>query len=93
MLRLIVRLGKWLEVRFPEKVVVTQADYTDLLNRVSMVEQNAVHKGAVADLVKAVKAIKDEQDSFKTSMGFTPQKGKVLEAMLNGQFIGEVENE
>ena len=93
MLKLIIKLGKYLENRFPERVVVTPADYAALLQRIAVVEQNAVHKGAVSDLVKAVKALKDDQDSFKASMGFTPQKGQVLEAMLNGQMIGEAGNE
>jgi len=88
MIRLMVRFGKWLEARFPEKVVVTQQDYTALLNRISAIEQNAVHKGAVADLVGVVKKLDQDYNSFKVSMGFVPEK-KTLEAMLNGEVISE----
>ena len=92
MLKLIIKLGKYLERRFPERVVVTRSDYDALLLRLSAVEKSAVHVEAVRDVVKAVKALKDDHDSFKASMGFTPQKGRILEAMLNGEIISGEDN-
>lgn len=38
MIRLIVRLGKWLDARFPAKVVVTRADYEGLGAQISRLE-------------------------------------------------------
>lgn len=110
MIRLMVRMGKWLESRFPEKVVVTLRDWHSVqeeltivraelkdntlslntaLERLSVVESSAVHKGAVSDLVKVVKELKDDHMSFKASMGF--KSGAIpneeIQAMLNGEII------
>lgn len=110
MIRLMVKLGKWLDSRFPEKVIVTTDQYLQLhaelgmlrsqvqdlsislntaLERLSVVEANAVHKGAVSDLVLVVKELKDDYASFKASMGFVskPASNKEIEAMLNGEII------
>ncbi len=108
MIRLLVKMGKWLETRFPEKVVVTAESYEQIhtelsmlrselqeaqlslsksLDRLSVVESNAVHKDAVKDLVEVVKAVKLEYSSLKASMGFTPIKDEEIRAMLNGEQI------
>lgn len=117
MIQLLIKLGKFLETRFPKKLVLTEAEYKDLidrtvkldaeigtvredgklnkqnldaaLDRLAKVEASAVHKGAVADLVQVVKQLKDEQVSFKASMGFnrTPSQDAELQAVLNGEPI------
>jgi len=116
MIRLLVKLGKWLDSRFPAKVVVTLKQYEALqgcldsmnaelslynshlndievslnkvLERLSVVESSAVHKGAVSDLVEVVKTLKADYVSFKVSQGFTPQAvNHDLSAMLNGQYL------
>lgn len=106
MIRLIVKLGAWLDRRFPAKVVVTAQQYEQLhtelsmvrgqmadtqasldkaLSRLSVVESNAVHKGAVQELVKVVEELKTEQMSFKASLGFTPRVNSEIQAMINGE--------
>lgn len=108
MIRLLVRLGTWLDARFPEKVTVTAANYEALntelslvrselkdnqlslikaLERLSVVEQYAVHKNAVVELINTVKDVKLEYASLKASMGFTPLKDAEIQAMLNGEAI------
>lgn len=116
MVRLLVKLGQWLDSRFPAKVTVTLRQYealqscqeqlqaemsmlrsqaqdqaislTKTLERLSVVEQSAVHKGAVSDLVEVVKTLKDDYVSFKVSQGFTPKTVNAdLQAMLNGELI------
>jgi hypothetical protein len=58
-----------------------------LVQRLSVVEANAVHKGAVQDLVSVVKGLKDEYISLKASMGMSRMGDSELQAMLNGQPI------
>lgn len=109
MIRLLVKLGRWLDSRFPAKVIVTVESYEQMqtelsmlrgqlndttlslnkaLERLSVVEQNAVHKAAVSDLVSVVKVLKDDYTSFKASMGFkTGAASAEIEAMLNGEIL------
>jgi len=116
MIRLMVKLGQWLDSRFPAKVTVTLKEYqalqsgqdardvevsmlrtqanetalslTKALERLSVVESSAVHRGAVSDLVEVVKTLKDDYVSFKVSQGFTPKAvNSELQAMLNGELI------
>lgn len=115
MIRLLVGLGKWLDSRFPAKVVVTQAQYDYLhevmkghdeeisivrkgirelgmsldkaLERLSVVESNAVHKEPVQAVIKELMDLKEEYTSFKANMGFRPVENNELHAMLNGQYI------
>ena len=104
MIRILVRFGRWLDQRFPEKLVVTTESYTSLQNdiqsckalisqvdllvqRLSVVEKNAVHKDAVSDLIKAVKALKDEYVSLKASFGMSRIGDSDIRAMLNGHPI------
>jgi hypothetical protein len=101
MFRVLIKLGKWLESRYPEKLIVTERDYLQLkqdiqlckallpqmdtvLQRLSVVETNAVHKGAVSDLITAVKALKDEYVSLKASLGMNRIGDASIRAMLNG---------
>jgi len=115
-IRLLSRLVKWLESRFPEKVVVLESDYRALnmrlnrleeqlkahasvavsheeaiaaaIQRIAIVESSAVHKGAVADLVKVVAEVKTDFAAFKTSMGFrAPAANAELQAVFNGEQI------
>lgn len=116
MVRFLVKLGQWLDSRFPAKVTVTLRQYEALqscqdnlatevsmlrselndrtlslnkiLDRLSVVESSAVHKGAVSDLVEVVKTLKDDYISYKVSQGFTPKAvNHDLSAMLNGQYL------
>lgn len=123
MIKQLSKFVKWLEVRFPEKLIVTEESYASLLlyiqgcetrikqldselgmlrddarahvadiaaavDRISMVESSAVHKGAVGDLVKVVAELKADLASFKTSIGFKTQAvNEDLSLMLNGEFI------
>ena len=113
MIRLIVKLGHWLETRFPEKLLVKAEEYlalkeqmicnskemefarhevalaleklSTLEQRMTMVEQAAVHKGAVQDLVSIVKAVKDELQTLKTNIGFANPELAKIEAHFNGE--------
>lgn len=111
MIHLIVRLGKWLENRFPAKLIVTEEKYLALhaelsiirdtltdtqlslnkaLERLSVVEQNSVHKEAVQVAIKELDTLKTDYISFKASMGFRPitaEKQAEISAMLNGEAI------
>ena len=93
MIKLLIKLGKWLESRFPEKVVVTPADYAALLERIDNLERNSVHKDAVKALVLAVKDVKDEFQTVKTGLGLNSPKTSEILAMLNGQAIGVSEGD
>lgn len=96
MIRLLVKLGVWLDSRFPAKVVVLESDYRELKSRLEslekalvLVKQEAVHKEAVKDLVLVVKAVKDDFQSLKTSLGMTAQPvNPELTALLNGEYLG-----
>lgn len=88
MIRTLISFGKWLESRFPEKVVVTQHDYNELNRRLLLVEEAAVHKEAVQALIKIIEEMKIEQNSFKASMGFVSKPvNEDIAAMLNGSFL------
>ncbi len=110
MIRLLVKFGKWLDKRFPEKLVVKVDDYEALhteislirgqlndnglslhkaLERLSVVENNAVHKQAVQDLIQAVKVLKDEYVSLKASLGMNRIGDSSIRAMLNGEPLGD----
>lgn len=96
MIRTIVRLGAWLDTRFPEKVVIKISDYKALLEnicvlemRLSAIEKASVHKDAVKDLVLVVKSVKDDFQSLKTSLGFSRQANPELNAVLNGEYLGD----
>ena len=69
MIRLLVRLGAFLDKRFPEKVVVARADYEALIVRIKDLESSAAHVGAVKQVVLEMQKLKDEIASFKTSLG------------------------
>lgn len=58
-----------------------------LVQRLSVVETNAVHKGAVNDLITAVKLLKDEYVSLKASLGMSRIGDASIRAMLNGEDI------
>lgn len=110
MIRSIVKLGQWLDSRFPAKIVMTEAAFDLLLQdisrlkdnvlslnelerRLAVVEKNAVHKGAVQDMIKVVAELKADYTSFKASAGFTPVKvSPELQAMLNGEYIAPEES-
>jgi hypothetical protein len=112
MIRLLVNLGKWLDRRFPEKVVVKaeeweavktcleslnarldplEKDVEAMLKRLSVVETSAVHKGAVQDLVSAVKVVTDDFTSLKVSLGMNRIANSDIQAMLNGEYISPSE--
>ena len=77
MIRLLVRLGVWLDKRFPEKVVVGVGEYASLLARISTLESHSAHVDAVKVIVSEVKKLKDELASLKTSLGIN----RVAEAL------------
>ncbi len=79
--------------RFPEKQEFTPEMYAKLLDRVTNLEQNSVHKDAVKALVLAVKDVKDEFATVKTGMGLNNPKTAEILAMLNGHPIGVSEDE
>lgn len=101
MIRFLVKLGHWLDSRFPEKVVVTTASFEILVKdlravqtRLDRMEKEAVHKDAVKDLVLVVKSVKDDFQSLKTSLGFnTRQANPELNAVLNGEYLQGDPNE
>lgn len=63
-----------------------------IIQRLSVVEQNAVHKGAVADLIQAVKNYKDELVSMKTGLGLNRIGDPEIAALLNGIAIPSSED-
>lgn len=109
MIRLIVKMGKWLDSRFPAKVVVTEAQFVALneeikvlrdtvtdaqlslnkaLERLSVVEGNAVHKEPVALAIQELDKLKQDYTSFKASMGFANKAlSPEIQALLNGELI------
>lgn len=110
MIRWLVKLGQWLDRRFPEKCVVTLQDYKALeqglqqckdltlhfdavVERLSVVEANAVHKEAVAALIKHVQQLKDEVASLKAGLGMNRVGDAILQAMLNGEPITQGDND
>lgn len=96
MIRTMIAFGSWLDKRFPERMEVKKADYDALQARLGALEAKledvqrvAVHKDAVRDVIAAVKQVKDDVASFKTSLGFNRVVNPDLSAMLNGEIIGE----
>ena len=85
MIRLLVKLGSWLDRRFPEKVVVSAADYKALSDRIITLSSNCAHVDAVKQVVLEMQKLKDEVASFKTSLGIngSAQSSPVAEAYLN----------
>ncbi len=83
------KLGHFLMTRFPEKQEFTPEMYAKLLDRVTNLEQNSVHKDAVKALVLAVKDVKDEFATVKTGLGLNSPKVAELMAVLNGQPISQ----
>lgn len=79
----------WLESRFPEKVMVKQADLDAIHARIAVVEASAVHKEAVQDLIAVVKALKDDVTALKVNLGWgkSTEKAAEIQAMLNGEII------
>jgi hypothetical protein len=86
------QLGQFLITRFPEKKVVTPADYQALTERLSNLEANSVHKDAVKILVLKMKEMQDEFATVKTGLGLNSPKVAELQALLNGEPIGIQEN-
>lgn len=96
MIRLIVKMANWLDAHFPAKVVVQEADYRALNQRIEALEATltavqsaAVHKDAVRDVIEVVKALKADLQSFKVSLGLNrmAQSQESIEAILNGERI------
>jgi len=94
MLRLLVSLGRWIDARFPERIEVTKLDYDALHARLGALEAKledvqkaAVHKDAVRDVIAVVKQVKDDIQSFKTSLGFNRPANPDLAAVLNGEYL------
>jgi hypothetical protein len=58
-----------------------------ILQRLSIVEANAVHKDAVQDLITVVKSLKDEYVSLKASLGMSRIGDADIRAMLSGEPI------
>jgi hypothetical protein len=93
MIRLLVKLGQWLEKRFPEKLEVSKVDYDTLIQRISNLESTAVHKNAVQDVIKVVAQVKNDVASLKTSLGFAGQaESSKIEAFLSGEPVSTQEN-
>lgn len=65
-----------------------------LINRLSVVESNAVHKEPVSIALKELDKLKSDYTSFKASMGFNKlgETNPEIAAMLNGQYLGGSES-
>jgi len=72
-----------------DRVATVEKNVEALVARVGHLEASAVHKGAVQDLITAVKVLKDEQIAMKANLGWNrnPLADKEIEAMLNGEVI------
>lgn len=66
-----------------------QLSLTKALERLSVVESNAVHKGAVSDLVIAVKTLKEDYATFKANTlgGNKPLTEAEINALYNGEYL------
>jgi len=76
MFRLLIKLGKWLDKRWPEQVTVSVSDYNALQAKLGALEakleevqRSAVHKEAVQVVIAALQQVKDDLQSFKVSLG------------------------
>ncbi len=58
--------------------------------KLEAVQSQAVHKDAVRDVIEVVRLMKEDFQSFKTSLGFSRQNSPEINAMLNGEYIGEI---
>lgn len=94
MIRLLVKLGQWLETRFPEKLEVSKTEYESLKQRVLVLETSAVHTEAVKEVIKVIAQVKNDVSSLKTSLGFSagPEAAKI-EAFLSGEPVSTQENQ
>lgn len=85
----LAKIGLWLQTRFPERKVVGDQEFKELLQRIENLEKSSVHVDAVKALVIAVKNIKDEFQTVKTGLGLSSPKTEEIMAMLNGHPIGD----
>lgn len=99
MVRLFLKIAIWLDSRFPAKIVIKEADYKALKAKVEALEANveamkqvAVHKDAVRDVIEVVQKVKEDLQSFKTSLGFNRMQTTDILASLNGEPIGSDTN-
>lgn len=98
-IRLLVKLGAWLDSRFPARVVVKESDYRALNQRIEALEAKlqdvqkaAVHKDAVRDVIEVVKTLKADLQSFKVSLGLNRMTSpEDVLATLNGESLNERE--
>jgi ribosomal protein S16 len=74
MIRILVRLGKWLDARFPAQVVVTEEDYRMLQERVIN------HLGMGAQLEARVSAIEESLRAIKDAMSKPSQAAQAMRA-------------
>jgi hypothetical protein len=90
MIRLLVKLGSWLDKRFPEAVTVKKEDFVLLLTRMRTMEERSAHVDAVKQVVLEMQKLKDEVASFKTSLGIngSAQSSPVAGAYLNDLPVG-----
>ena len=75
------------ELSMLRSLLVDMKPQLDKLNeRMSVVESNAVHKGAVSDLVIAVKTLKEDYATFKANTlgGGKPITDAEINALFNG---------
>ena len=89
MVKWIINLGKWMEKKFPDKKVVTVQDYQNLLDRITNLEANSVHKDAVKIIVLKLKEVQDEFSTVKTGLGMSTVRSAEIQAMLNGEAISQ----
>lgn len=66
---------KWLDTRFPERVVVTQESYLRLESRVKTVEDIAARLAVAEDKLKKVDT---EINKFNVSLGFSGGRGPAV---------------
>jgi hypothetical protein len=85
MIRLLVKLGVWLDKRFPEQMAVKKEDFILLLTRMRHIEETSAHVDALKQVVLEMKKLQDEYASLKTSLGIngSARSSPVAEAYLN----------
>ena len=91
MIRSLVKLGVWLDRRFPEKVFVSLEEYEILLGKIRHLEATSAHIEAVRKVILEMQKIKDEYASLKTSLGINGTTGSlpVASAYLNDLPLGD----
>ena len=88
MIRILVRLGKWLDARFPAKVVITESDLASLKNRLDSNTQTVkMMNDHIEDLRQGfVERLNQHEESIKALKDAMSKPSQAAQAM-RAQYI------